>query len=150
MTSQTVKEMFGQLVANYSHMTGNYDLLREAEIFLSVIPAMLDEKGVLEKYYSTLADLEARYDQAVGAIDDRQGGWKLARMQLRYIRKEALTIALKEDLIVLRRDMVSLNSMNADLHDPERGEGMLPARGPPARMAAADARTTKQPITHHP
>jgi len=40
-------------------------------------------------------------------------------MQLRYIRKEALTIALKEDLIVLRRDMVSLNSMNADLHDPE-------------------------------
>lgn len=119
MTSQTVKEMFGQLVANYSHMTGNYDLLREAEIFLSVIPAMLDEKGVLEKYYSTLADLEARYDQAVGAIDDRQGGWKLARMQLRYIRKVALTIALKEDLIVLRRDMVSLNSMNADLHDPE-------------------------------
>lgn len=119
MTSQTVKEMFGQLVANYSHMTGNYDLLREAEIFLSVIPAMLDEKGVLEEYYSTLADLEARYDQAVGAIDDRQGGWKLARMQLRYIRKVALTIALKEDLIVLRRDMVSLNSMNADLQDPE-------------------------------
>ena len=47
MASQTVKEMFGQLVANYSHMTGNYDLLREAEIFLSVIPAMLDEKGIL-------------------------------------------------------------------------------------------------------
>lgn len=119
MASQTVKEMFGQVVANYSHATGNYDLLRESEIFLSVIPAMLEEKGIAENYRAKIADLEARYDQAVKAIDDRQGGWKFARMQLRYIRKEAMIIALKEDLIVLRRDMVSLNSMNTDLQDPE-------------------------------
>lgn len=40
-------------------------------------------------------------------------------MELRYIRKEMLTIALKEDLIVLSRDMVSMNSMNNNLQDPE-------------------------------
>lgn len=119
MASQPVKEMFGQLIANYSLVSGNYELLRESEIYLSMIPAMLEEKGKLQEYSTTLSDLEKRYDSAVKTIDDFQGGWKVSRMQIRHIRKEALKIALKENLVVLRQDMVSLNQMNRTLDDPE-------------------------------
>jgi len=118
MPSDSVKEVLGQLIGNFSHAIGNYDLLCEAEVYLTMIPAMLAERGVGE-YTDTIRELESRYDRAVASIDDLRGGWKVARMELRYIRKEMLTIALKEDLIVLSRDMVSMNSMNNNLQDPE-------------------------------
>lgn len=73
MPSDSVKEVLGQLIGNFSHAIGNYDLLREAEVYLTMIPAMLAERGVGE-YTDTIRELESRYDRAVASIDDPRGG----------------------------------------------------------------------------
>ena len=97
----------------------SFNLASISKQFVAMCIMMLEEKGKLQEYSTTLSDLEKRYDSAVKTIDDFQGGWKVSRMQIRHIRKEALKIALKENLVVLRQDMVSLNQMNRTLDDPE-------------------------------
>jgi len=110
-----LREMFGQQIAIYSQTTGNYEILRETEIYLSLIPALLEVCERSEEYADEIAQLETLYAKAINAIDDRNG-WKYARQILRDIRKRCLTIALKEELVILRRDMLtSIRDLNTQL-----------------------------------